>query len=85
MLGYEFDTKQTCAALSISMESSIALAQIAPNSVYTCSISVATVQILCTLINVCGCKKIKNSSIIQPSNSFSLRNKQGNVIDFFMN
>ena len=44
---------QTCAAPPSFSKSNIAMAYIASNSVYTCSISVAIIQMLFTLINVC--------------------------------
>ena len=81
MLGYRVDKKQTCAALSISMQSRIALARIASNSVYTCSVSVATILTLLTLINVCGGGRLRTihhsntETRKKPNNTFSLRNK----------
>ena len=81
MLRYRVDTKQTCAVLSISVQSSIALARIASNSVYTCSVCVATIQILLTLINVCGGGRLRTTNPSntetrkKPNNTISLRNK----------
>ena len=54
--------KKTCAVLSISLESSVALAGIASNSVHTYSIRVAIIWILLTLINICGGGRLKAHS-----------------------
>ena len=81
MLSWKIDTQQTCAAPSISLESTIAMAGIASNSVYTCSVSVATIQTLLTLINVCGGGRLRpthhsnTETRKKPNNTFSLRNK----------